>query len=106
LAGLRGATNRSQQLRYFVQLFKPETLKPVAYAYSLLDAVPRMLIKIADIQPLYRRLSWMDAHLMKIQTAFIEAQRALTPLRDSLTSRGWRDRLPSWRKAATFFNQD
>ena len=86
------------QLPYVVQLFDEGTLIMVRYAYSLLDAVPAMQIPehVLRQQPWssrYARSGWVDEHLIKIRTAFQDADQALENLRKGRASETLRQRV-------------
>jgi hypothetical protein len=77
------------QLPYVVQLFDGGTRLMVRYAYSLLDAVPAMIIPEGSRPPgssRYARGGWVDTHLIKVQTAFRDADQALDNLSNRLAS--------------------
>jgi hypothetical protein len=69
------------QLPYVVQLFDVRTLTVVRYAYSLLDAVPAMIIPEnvlrASGSSRYAQGGWIDEHLNKVRDAFMAADKAL-----------------------------
>lgn len=78
------------QWPYVVQLFDEGTLVVVRNAYSMLDAVPAMIIPQRVFHPpgssRHARSGWIDAHLIKIQTAFQDTDRALDNLRNRLAA--------------------
>jgi len=85
------------QLPLIIQLLDDDTLKIVGRAYSLLEAVPAMVKD--NVKPgasHFYRGGWVDTQLVRIQTAFSEADKALENLQNQLVQeadRVWYHRL-------------
>jgi hypothetical protein len=63
-----------------------------------LDTVPAMALPSTN-PPKYIRGGWIDDHLIKIQTAFSQAQLALRLRQERATSERWVDRAHAGRDA-------
>jgi hypothetical protein len=82
------------QLPHIVKDLDEGALIAVVKAYATLDTVPAMALPSTN-PPKYIRGGWIDDHLIKIQTAFSEAQRALRLHQERATSERWVDRARS-----------